>query len=330
MNRPGSERLRRVTEFVKMRIGPLVPWASLVLGIWSAFGVVRHYEQARWVAWMLAGVWVVYGVLVWLRHATRRGVQMPRWMDTGTYALAWTAQNLSQEILFFVLPFWIRSTTWDSHNAPFTILLILLAVATTLDPVYLGWIVPRTWPLLLHKSLVVFAGAAFVIPVLLGAHTVHALALAGAFAGLVASLPMGAKAYRWRKSLAGVALGAVLAVGLGDWIAPVPLRIERGVLTSGVRDRRPVDTLHVARTGTELWAWTPVFAPAGLDDTILHIWTRDGRDVSRIPLALHGGRKEGFRTWSSSRRAAAEPGHVELDVATTDGQLIGSLTIPVR
>jgi Protein of unknown function (DUF2914) len=97
-----------------------------------------------------------------------------------------------------------------------------------------------------------------------------------------------------------------------------------------VHGRIPSDTISCAEAGTELWAWTPVFAPAGLSDTIVHRWYRDDRLLAEVPLVLHGGRKEGFRTWSSSRRAANGPGRVRLDVSTAGGQLVGRMTIPVR
>jgi hypothetical protein len=297
--------------------------------LWNAFGVVRHYEQARWVAWMLAGLWVVFGALAWIRRRAQAKGGSGRRTEIVLYLFSWASQSLSQEILFFVLPFWVRSTTWSSHNAPFTVMLLLLAASTLYDPLYMEGIARRTRILLVHKALVAFAGLAFVVPVLMGAHTWEALAIAGGLAGLATAF-----AVRTRRTIAvpllGAFAGAVLAVGMNDWIAPVPLRIDHGVFSSGVRERRPVDTLFTARTGSELWAWTPIFAPDGLTDSIVHTWTRDGREVVRIPLLLHGGRKEGFRTWSSSRRATNSPGKVNVDVTTQDGQLIGRMTIPVR
>lgn len=308
---------------------PYAPWVSLAFGLWNAFGVVRHYEQARWVAWMLAGAWLVFAALAWIRRRARAEGGAGRRTEIVLYLFSWASQSLSQEILFFVLPFWVRSTTWTSRNAPFTVLLLLLAASTLYDPLYMERIAGRTRILLVHKALVAFAGLAFVVPVLAGAHTLQALALAGALAGLATALAVPTRP-RIAAPLAGALAGAALAVGLNDWIAPVPLRVDRGVFSSGVVARVPVDTLRTARAGAELWAWTPVFAPAGLDDTVVHLWSRDGREVSRIALALHGGRKEGYRTWSSSRRAPAEPGDVRLDVSTLDGQLVGRLTIPVK
>ena len=307
---------------------PWAPWASLAFGLWNAFGVVRHYEQARWVAWMLAGMWGVFAAIAWIRHRARRKGSS-RKTEIVVYLFSWASQSLSQEILFFVLPFWIRSTTWGSRNAPFTVLLLVLAASTLYDPLYMERIAGRTRLLLVHKALVAFAGLAFVVPALVGTHTVRALALAGALAGMATGFAIPGPR-RGALVAVGLLAGGLLAAAAAPWIAPVPLRIEHGVFASGVRDKRPLDTLRAVRSGAELWAFTPVFAPAGLDDRVFHVWSRDGREVARVSLPLHGGRKEGFRTWSSSRRATAEPGDVELEVATADGQLVGTMTISVR
>lgn len=320
-----AERLRTVWS----RLQPYAAWVSLAIGMWSAFGVVRHYEQARRVAWLLAGIWVAFAALAWFRNRTARDREAPRWLGPLLFALAWIAQSMSQEILFFVLPFWIRSTTWTSMNALFTILLVALAGATVFDPVYQKRIAPRTKWLLLHKSLVAFAGLAFIVPVLLGAHTSRALALAGALAGFATGFAVAGR----RRILAVPAFalaGAIAASVCRPWIAPVPLRIESGRFASGVEARKPLDTLVQAAAGTELWAYTPVFAPSGMTDTLVHDWSANGRKVASVRLGLQGGRKEGFRTWSSSRWAAAQAGAVQVDVNTSGGQLVGRLTIPVK
>ena len=320
-----SEAFRRARDAVSR----IVPWVSLGFGLWSAFGLVRRYEQARIVAWLLAGAWLVALFLAALRWWSARRRNPSRWMRMGDYALVWTSQNLSQEILFFAIPFWVRSTTWGSRNAIFTALLFPLAATTLFDPFYFGKIAARTRLLFVHKALVAFAGLAFVVPVLWGMHTIRALVIAGALSGAMAAFA-GSGRRRARNGLVGGILGGILAFGAGDWIAPVPMRMESGVFAKGVVGRIPSDTLRVARSGSELWAWTPVFAPSGLDDSIVHRWFRDDRLVAEVPLVLHGGRKEGFRTWSSSRKAASVPGEVRLEVWTSGGQLVGDMSISVR
>jgi len=85
----------------------------------------------------------------------------------------------------------------------------------------------------------------------------------------------------------------------------------------------------VAKRGIELWAFTPVFAPSGLSDTLVHAWSRDGRECARVRLPLLGGRAKGFRVWSSSALAAAGRGTASVETFTGEGQLVGRMTIPV-
>jgi hypothetical protein len=296
------------------------------MGLWSAFFVVRRYEQAQRLAWLLGAMWLFLGLLALLRR--KLPDQPSRWQRIVAFVLAWVEQSASQEILFFVLPFWIRSTTWNSPNAVFTVLLIALAGTTVFDPLYL-WILARLRLAMLHKSLVQFAALAFLVPVATGIHTLAALALAGGLAGLVSGFAFGSRR-PWPGPAMGTFAGALLAVAGSSWIAPVPMRLERGVFTSGISQREPVDTLRTCPPGRTIWAWTPVFAPRGMRDSLVHAWHRDGHELSQTRLVVQGGRMGGFRTWSASGRAAAQPGWASLEVRTTAGQIVGRMSIPVK
>lgn len=310
----------------RARLVAAMPFVSLAMGLWSAFFVVRRYDQAQRLAWLLGAMWLFLGLLALVRRKLPE--QPSRGQRIGAFVLAWVAQSASQEILFFVLPFWIRSTTWTSRNAIFTALLVALAATVVVDPIY-QWILARLRVAMLHKALVQFAALAFLVPVATGLHTLAALALAGALAGVVAAMAL--KAGRpWAALPLGAIAGALCAVGASGWIAPVPLRLEHGVFASGVVQRNPSDTLSVCPRGRTLWAWTPVFAPAGMRDSLVHAWSRDGRELSQTRLEVQGGRKSGFRTWSVSSRAAAEPGEVTLEIRTVDGQIVGRMSISVK
>ncbi|HXP90018.1 MAG TPA: DUF5924 family protein [Fibrobacteria bacterium] len=308
------------------RIRIAAPWVSLATGAWSAFFVVRRYEQAKRVAWLLGTIWIVLGLLALVRWALRRDDR--RWMRIAETSLTWIGQGASQEILFFVLPFWIRSTTWTSRNAPFTVLLLLLCGTVVVVPVF-NWFLRDIRAAAIHNSLVQFAALAFLVPTLSGTHTLESLALAGALAGGISAM---ASRFRrpWVTVPVGLFAGASLAVAAAPWIAPVPLRIEGGIFCSGVSGRVPSDTLARARRGRELWAYTPVFAPSGLRDTLVHTWSRDGRAFAEVRLPLQGGRAKGFRVWSSSSVAASESGTASVETSTGGGQLVGRMTISVQ
>ncbi len=53
------------------------------------------------------------------------------------------AQALHQETLFFVLPFLLVTTTWASGQVTYTGSVILAAIASPIDPIYIGQIAKR-------------------------------------------------------------------------------------------------------------------------------------------------------------------------------------------
>lgn len=308
----------------KHLLARFLPWISLVAGAWSAFFVVRRYDQARRLAWILMAAWLLQGVLAWHRRRATGG----RVGAVTNFALAWLSQSAAQELLFFTIPFWIRSTTWFSANGPFTVSVICLGITTTVDPVW-QWIQASPRRRILHQSLVQFAVLAFLVPVLWGIDLPWGLAFSGGLSGAIA-LPALLPRRRWFAWPLGLVAGAALAVGGREWIAPVPLRLEGALFSRKVEGRVPADTLSQISPGSELWAWTPVFAPLDYREVLIHRWSRDGRKILEVPLRIQGGRQEGFRTWSNSLRSTTRPGKVEVEVLTTGGQLVGRISTEVR
>jgi hypothetical protein len=73
-----------------------------------------------------------------------------------------------------------------------------------------------------------------------------------------------------------------------------------------------------------LYAYTAIRAPRGLKERIEHVWLYEGREVDRIPLAIHGGRKEGYRTWTHKLNFPESViGDWQVRVMTESGQMIG-------
>jgi hypothetical protein len=73
-----------------------------------------------------------------------------------------------------------------------------------------------------------------------------------------------------------------------------------------------------------------VHAPAGLRDTIEHVWWKNGRVIARVRLSpVEGGRAQGFRTWSrKSDLGMPLDGDYAVDVRTASGQLIAGSRSP--
>lgn len=293
---------------------------SLLCGLWSAFFASRSWEEVHWIGWLLAIAW---GASALVPPLVRLAGDAPPTHPAAAFRwlVSVAAQNSSQEVLFFVLPFWIRSTTFTSSNAAFTLLLLATAAATLFDPLYLGRIVALQRRNALFRALVLFAGLDFLLPAITARSTVECAILAGAWSG--ASAGFGLARRSARGLLWGGIAGLLLAWTAHDAIAPVPLHLRHPVLCSGVLDHAPVDTLSEVSRGSEPSFWTPVFAPPGRTDSVIHEWHRDGRVVATVRLPLSGGREKGFRTWSTSRCVATRPGAALVEVRLADGQLLG-------
>ena len=130
------------------------------------------------------------------------------------------------------------------------------------------------------------------------------------------------------------------------WIPPVPLSMKFGGIYHEVNRQD-----GVYRLGFEPGAWyeflkrsddpfhgagpascfTAVFAPVALQTTIMHHWQyrpagRSGaifQTTDRIPLAIAGGREDGYRGYTT--KAKLDPGEWRVDVETKDGRVIGRI-----
>lgn len=304
-----------------------MPWISLGTGVWSAFLQSRTWDEVHWIGWMLAAAWGSAAILGLVE--SRLPTDHPSRIGSGVrLLLGLVSQNASQEALFFVLPFWIRSTTFLSENGPFTVLLVCLGAATLYDPLYLGAILPHRSRRTLFKALLLFAGLDFLLAALTSRSTIECTAIAGAWSGAVAGL--GFSRWKARGLLWGSLAGLALAWTGRNAIAPVPLYLNHPVLCSGIEDLAPRDTLASVPARSEAWYWTPIFAPPGRTDSVRHEWSRDGEPCASVLLPLQGGRKDGFRTWSSSRLVASRPGDGSIEVRLQDGQLLGRTSFEIE
>ncbi len=309
-----------------------LPLASFALGAGSFFLVERQAQLAQWVtAFMLLG-WLalLFEGLLCRLLARFFGDRMPH------TAMRFGAQALHQETLFFVLPFFLATTTWLSGQAVFTGLLIAAAAVSTIDPLYFGRVAERRWLFLGFHGFTLFVALLAAGPIMLSLTTGESVALASV-AMAVCALPSFSDAVRPRRWWRWILLAA-LSVALGAaawfgryWIPPATLRTTDVVITTQMNtaDRAPGDDLKEIDADTlqagGLYAFTAIKAPRGLQQAVLHVWSHNGEVVDRIPLEIIGGsRGDGYRTWGHKTSFGDDPaGDWKVAVRTDDGQLIG-------
>src|SRR5207249_11280042 len=110
-------------------------------------------------------------------------------------------------------------------------------------------------------------------------------------------------------------------------IPPAPLFLARAVIAWDVLSTdalelapSPISADELRQRG--LIAYTPIYAPAGLSQSVIHVWRRNGQVVNVVNLSpVRGGRQEGFRTYSRKTSFPADPtGRWTVDVKPSPGR----------
>jgi len=310
---------------------------GFVSGVASFLLVERHAGLAKVVAlvMLVSWLWLV------LESSLRRTLQ--RWFgwQVPPPLLRYATQMVHQESLFFIIPFFAITTTWNSGQAVFTGLLGVAALISLIDPLYYRWLAPRRWVYLGFHALTLFAVLLTALPIIVHLSTPQSYRLALAVAVLLALPSLGSlfSSWRWRNLPGILLLAAALAAAgwLGrTWVPPATLWLTDVAVSMSLddRQRKPGQSLRqLSRAELQesgLYAFTAISAPRGLKERIYHEWTHNGRQVDRIALVIDGGRKAGYRAWSHKRNFPADPrGRWRVRVVTEAGQMIGMLRFEV-
>lgn len=294
-----------------------------------------HLAKVLGVVLLVSWVWLILENLLRERIARRFGFELPLPL------LRYGTQMIHQESLFFVLPFFFITTTWNSGQLLFSGLLALAALASITDPIYYRWLAPRRWLLLIFHSLALFAVMLTALPIIFHLSTPQTYRIALLIATLLAlpSLPglIGFTGWRRIVLLAALPLAMASAGWLARaWVPPATLWLTEVAISDRFdgEQRMPGDSLQQISPeqlrDDGLYAYTSINAPRGLNERIYHVWQHNGREVDRIALDINGGRKEGYRAWTHKLNFPASPeGRWQVRVVTEAGQMIGILRFDV-
>ena len=311
-----------------------VSFASLTGGVFTLFVFRRGLPNVAWIVGYLLLLCLVFAVLVELRQPlAESGRRSGRLVVT---AADYTIQTLYHGLLLFVLPAYYASATLTSLNVVFLAVLVALAILATFDPWYRAIVRPRPWLGYVFFVVSIFAALNVALP-LVGLPPFGAL-MASAFVASLAITPVVRRAggRTWRAALRvtvalGVVAAALAAVGRA-WIPPAPLFMARAAIVWDLPDLDSIEALPTTLVAGEvkergLVAYTAIYAPAGLRQSVSHVWRHRGQVIQVVSLApVLGGRREGYRTYSRKTSFPEEPeGRWSVDVVTASGQLIGRL-----
>ncbi len=228
--------------------------------------------------------------------------------------VSYATRVLYQETLFFLLPFYVRSSTLGSVNVAFTLALIGLAVLACLDLAFDRWLRGSAAFAASFSFLVSFSALQLLLPLVARVPYARAapLALVLAFAGTLVLLGA-SRALGWRRRALGAlpsAAVALLLLAAPRLVPPAPLQLR---------------TLTLER-GALMRAEARVVAPVPVPVEVSVRWTRAGellRESRIVHVTAHGA---GFRVWDEA--AVPGPGALRVELLTESGQLIGRRDSP--
>lgn len=326
--------IERVAALLRRYPG-LVALFGFVSGLASFLLVDRQASLAKIIAvvMLISWLWLALG------HSLHRWLERCFGLRLPPPLLQYATQMIHQESLFFVLPFFAITTSWNTGQVLFTGLLGLAALVSILDPLYYRVLAPRRWLYLAFHSLTLFAVLLTALPIILHLDTVQSYRWALSIALVLAIPSLAALTGRsWRRWLVAPVL-LVILVGAGWlgrlWVPPATLWLTEVAISHDVRERAPSERLRrisVEHLTTEgLYAYTAINAPRGLSERIQHVWRWNGAEVDRITLQIQGGREAGYRAWTHKRNFPRDPrGQWQVQVVTEAGQLIGMLRFEVE
>lgn len=311
---------------------------SFAMGVASFLLVNRQNNSAAVIAGILLAcwVWLMMENLVTDKIARRFNIHIP------PPVLRYITQIVHQESLFFILPFFFVTTTWNSGQPVFIGLLGIAALASVIDPLYFRWLAARQVLYMALHTLTLFAVLLTALPVILHLTTFQTYSFATAatvmlaIPTLVRAVPEGTG---WRGWLKLVLVIGVLSATLWFaryWVPPATLWLTDVHVSQTLdqHNRTPgEETKTLSKTqllAQGLYAYTAIRAPRGLAEDIFHVWMHEGQEIDRIPLKIRGGREEGYRTWSHKTVFPDQlEGRWQVRVVTEGGQLIGVVRFKV-
>lgn len=317
------------------------PGTVALFGFCSGMASFVLVERHAGLAKVVAAVMLVSWLWLMLENSLRRGLEHRFGWKVPRPLLRYVTQMVHQESLFFIIPFFFITTTWNSGQAVFTVMLGVAALISLVDPLYYKWLAPRRWIYLAFHALTLFAVLLTALPIIFHLSTPQSYLLALGIAVLLALPSLSGLFPQWNwKSLVAIPLLAIL-VGLTGWIGrawvpPATLWLTDVAVTMNMDDaaREPGNRLRQL-TNSELhanglYAFTAISAPRGLKERIYHEWMHDGKQVDRISLDINGGREAGYRAWTHKRNfPQAAQGKWRVRVMTEAGQMIGMLRFEV-
>lgn len=317
---------------------------ALGLGVTVILFAQKGFAEARWLSISLGLAWIV--LLLFFRafgSGSRRRAVEGRGDKVRFYVMTYLLKNAYQGMLFFLLPFYWRSATFDTPTQWYVVALGVCAFLSTLDVVFDHVLMRFKTVASLFYFFTLFCCSNLVIPALFpntrSLLTLVVAAVVSAIAFWTMHIPV---RYLGRPSVVTLLVlwttGSLAAAYYGRrYVPPVAMYVSSGAVgPSLMPDGRlaiAAKAMHVSHVGTQLHAVTDVMIPGGRGDRLVHVWRKDGEEVWVPPEVVVEPLDAGvvrLRSSIARERLPAEPaGSWVVDVETEDGQLVGRVRFEI-
>jgi hypothetical protein len=259
----------------------------------------------------------------------RRGVRV---------ATNYVIKQFYQQMFFFLTPLYASSATWSlaSWNWWLAPLLLVCAVLSTMDLVFDNFVMERRLLASAMYGLAMFGVLNVMLPLIAGLD--HRTGLVVAASAAPAAVALLSFSLRQVASPRGVLLVVVVTGGLlgAVWygrklVPPVPLAMLETAVghgTIGSYECLPGSKHQIRANQTDgLRCGSMLREPGGLKEDVIHIWSRRGHELARVPpehMRCNDGDGEVFRSFFPMAEMPADPtGRWACTTVTEGGQLVG-------
>ncbi len=339
-------RLQRLLRKHAKKLWWLHTTYALCLGAFVVVYAQKGFSHARWLALSLAAAWFLTVLFFRFFGSGRTRLDMeyaPRDGWIRFLVMTYVLKNLYQGMLFFLLPFYWKSSTFGTLNFIFAALLGLCAILSTLDIVFDNFLM--RWKALATSfyGFTLFGCLNLLVPALLpNTRTLYTLLAAACITCVTFfafHLPL--SAFKKKKPLSILATSVVVSMLVCYFgrsvIPPVPMYLSRGavgptMLADG-RLAMEVRALHKSVI-EQVLAVTDVVVPGGKGDRLRHVWRHEGHVISTSPEDTSRVDGPAGTVRLRSKVTAKDipeniAGTWSVDVETQDQQLVGRVVFVV-